>query len=192
VQLGEVAGAAGLERYLLHSLEQVGRGGIPLVTAALAAPARLGELDRLCDASLTNHVANRASRAQGRAWIAAAAAAFGGALRELRMRIREDAGLSGHLSPVFGVVSAALDIPREESRRLFLFLHLRGLVSSAVRLSLIGPMEGQAMQYRLSDALLAVEARSAALTEEDIASASPLLDLFQGHHDRLYSRLFSS
>jgi len=37
-----------------------------------------------------------------------------------------------------------------------------------------------------------VLARCGALGEEDLAQTAPLLDLLQGHHDRLYSRLFSS
>jgi urease accessory protein len=191
-QLGEIGGSAGLSRYLAHSIQAAGHALMPLITAAHAEPSRLAALDRLCDAFTTNHVANRASRAQGKAWLAVAAAAFGGeALRELRARVREEA-LPGHLAPVFGAVAALLEVSREETQRLFLFLHLRGLVAAAVRLGLVGPLEAQGLQHRLGDVVEAVRMRAGALGEDDLASPAPLLDILQGHHDRLYSRLFSS
>jgi hypothetical protein len=70
-QHGEVAGRAGLEGWLATSLAQLAHGSLPWVCAAHREPARLAELDELSDAFLTNHVANRASRVQGRAlWLA--------------------------------------------------------------------------------------------------------------------------
>ncbi|MDC3952445.1 urease accessory protein UreF [Polyangium jinanense] len=192
-QLGEITGPSSLERFLLHNLEQAGAGALPIVTAAHASPKRLSDLDRRHDAFLTNHVSNRASRAQGRAWLAAAAHSFGiASLRELRVRAREDESFCGHFAPVFGAVSALLGLERDEAQRLFLFLHLRGLVSSAVRLSLLGPLEAQALQHRLTGSVLAVLSRHAMRGEEDLTTTAPLVDLFQGHQDRLYSRLFSS
>jgi urease accessory protein len=193
MQLGEVTGPSSLERFLLHHLEQAGTGALPVVTTAHVLRDDIREVDRRYDAFLTNHVANRASRAQGRAWLTAASAAFGGAaLCELRARAREDEGFCGHFAPMFGAVAALLEVALEDAQRLFLFLHFRGLVSSAVRLSLVGPLEAQAMQHRLSDAVESVRERCSMLGEEDIASAAPLLDLLQGYQDRLYSRLFSS
>ncbi|MDC0739756.1 urease accessory protein UreF [Polyangium mundeleinium] len=192
-QLGEITGPSSLERFLLHNLEQAGAGALPMVTAAHTSPERFPALDRRQDAFLTNHVANRASRAQGRAWLAAASHSFGiASLRELRARSREDKSFCGHFAPLFGAIAARLGLSRGDAQRLFLFLHLRGLVSSAVRLSLLGPLEAQALQYRLTGAVLAVLARHETRGEEDLATTAPLVDLFQGHQDRLYSRLFSS
>lgn len=192
-QLGEVKGPASLERFLRQSIEQAGAGALPVVTAAHAAPARLTSLDRRYDAFLTNHIANRASRAQGRAWIAATSATFGTKdLMLLRARAREADGFCGHFAPVLGAASAWLDLTAEEAQRLFLFVHLRGLVSSAVRLSLVGPLEAQALQHRLSAAVESTRARHATTAVEDLATTAPLVDLFQGYQDRLYSRLFSS
>ncbi len=193
MQIGEVTRPSSLEVFLVHNLEQASSGGLPIVTAAHTSPDRIDTLDRRYDAFLTNHVANRASRAQGRAWLAATASAFGtAALRELRVRAREEEGFSGHLAPVFGAVSALLDLTRLEAQRLFLFVHLRGLVSSAVRLSLVGPLEGQALQYRLSGTVESILSRLATRGSLDLATTAPLVELVQGYQDRLYSRLFSS
>ncbi|EYF00085.1 urease accessory protein UreF [Chondromyces apiculatus] len=191
-QLGEIAGAQGLERTLIQSLHQAARASLPLVLAAHADPSRLAELDHLCDAFTTGAVANRASRAQGRAWLAAAAAAFGiPALGDLRRTLRASLD-PGHLAPVFGAVTAHLALARADAALLFLFLHLRGMVSSAVRLGLVGPLEAQSLQARLAPTLETLRARADGLTEADLATTAPLLDLFQCHHDNLYSRLFSS
>nr|MBA3685930.1 hypothetical protein [Planctomycetota bacterium] len=97
-----------------------------------------------------------------------------------------------HQAPTFGAVCAALGMARIDAQRLYLFLHLRGLVSSAVRLSLIGPLAAQALQHRAGAIGEQVLARCADLGPEDAASTAPLLDIYQGHHDRLYSRLFGS
>jgi urease accessory protein len=70
-QHSEVRNRAELLSFLEASLHQLGRGALPFVTAAYGEPERLDEFDEWCDAFTTNHVANRASRLQGRAFFAA-------------------------------------------------------------------------------------------------------------------------
>jgi urease accessory protein len=76
--------------------------------------------------------------------------------------------------------------------RLFFFHHLRGLLAAAVRLNIVGPMEAQTLQHRLTPQAEAILCRSESLTLDDLAQPAPLLDLWQGAQDRLYSRLFQS
>src|SRR5262249_48193 len=59
--------------YVDQSVWQAGYGALPFVGAAAREPEGLPALDAACDAFLTNHVANRASRAQGRALYGTAA-----------------------------------------------------------------------------------------------------------------------
>jgi urease accessory protein len=135
-------------------------------------------------------VANRASRAQGAALLRAAEVAFAAAA-PLASRARA-ARLACHHAPVHGAVLAALGADADTARRLFLFATVRGVLAAAVRLGLAGPLEAQSLQARLApelaDALRACEA----IGVEEAAAASPLVDLVQGHQDRLYSRLFQS
>jgi urease accessory protein len=146
--------------------------------------------DRWYDATLPNHVANRASRALGQGLLTGAAAAFGReALSDLKTTVRRDR-LAAHLPTITGVVCAAIGLPLTDSQRLFLFLHLRALISTAIRLGIIGPLEAQAVQHRLGPVAEQVLRRCAAIAPADAAGTMPLHDLFQGHHDRLYSRLF--
>jgi urease accessory protein UreF len=76
--------------------------------------------------------------------------------------------------------------------RLFFFNHLRGMMAAAVRLNIVGPMEAQTIQHHLASTAEHVLKQCASLTLDDIAQTSPLLDLWQGAQDRLYSRLFQS
>jgi urease accessory protein len=185
-QHGELPDSAALAAFVTSSLHQFGRGSLPLVIAAHEDPFRLAELDRLCESFTTNHVANRASRLQGRALLASAERIFG-------LPTTPSSGPPyGHFAPVFGVAAAQLQLSREQTGRLCLFLHLRSLIAAAVRLGLVGPLEAQALQFRLSLEAEEVLRRCQNQPVDKIAQTAPLLDLWQGAQDRLYSRLFQS
>ncbi len=191
-QLGEIRTEGELERIVREGLDQAGHTTLPLMSDAYRLPARLPELATLIEATLTNHVARRASLAQGSALLSSSVSAFERqTLRALRQRLLMDA-VPQHYAPLFGVVSRELDVLLDEAQRAWLFIHLRGAISSAVRLGLVGPLAGQALQHRLGPVADDVLKRCAILGSRDVAQTAPLLDLYQGHHDRLYSRLFSS
>lgn len=138
--------------------------------------------DATLDAFLSSPVANRASRVLGRSLRAAAEHVF---------CIQIPAPLR-HQATVFAAVTRALAVPIVDARRLFLFQHLRSVLSAAVRLGIFGPLEAQALQHDLGPSLDAVLERTAALGADDLAQTSPLLELYGARHDTLYSRLFMS
>ena len=189
IQLGAVTGAEGLARFAAEAIWNAAGFGLPFLSAAHAAPEALPEIDHRCDAYTPAHVANRASRAQGEAFLRAAAAAFGGGAGELEALARRER-LPCHLAPVQGAVAARLGVALHDARRLYLFLQLRGIVSAAVRLGLVGSLEAQGVQARLASDAEAAAGEDAA--PEGAAQTTPLLDIYQGHQDRLYSRLFRS
>jgi urease accessory protein len=184
-QHGEVRGRSELISFLEASLLQAGRALLPFVTAAFDEPERLAGFDQLCDAFTINHVANRASRAQGKALLATTQRIFA-------MNQGMSSPPCGHLAPVFGAVMRQLGVSRETAVRLFFFHYLRGLLAAAVRLNIVGPLEAQTLQHRLAPQAEAILCRCELLTLDDIAQPAPLLDLWQGAQDRLYSRLFQS
>jgi urease accessory protein len=204
-QYGEIRNRTELNSYLETSLRQLGRSALPFVTATHEEPERLDEFDRLCDAFLSNHVANRASRLQGRAFLTALERIFkpgpapavspsgngveNGSDPDAR---RMPAPQFAHFAPVFGAGLRHLDVPRETAIRLFFFSHLRGMLAAAVRLNIIGPMEAQTVQHRLAAPAQQIARDCENLSLADIAQTAPLLDLWQGSQDRLYSRLFQS
>ena len=169
-----------------------GRSALPIVTAAHRCRESLGELDRLSDVFLSNPVANRASRAQGRALLTSVARSFRGRdVETLETRIRIE-GLAGHYAPLFGGLFRVLGIEMADTQRAYLFISARGVSSAAVRLGIIGAFEAQAMQAELTAHIDAIVRDCGDLSPDDIAQTAPLIDLFQATQDRLYSRLFQS
>jgi urease accessory protein len=186
-QHGEVRNRDELILFLDASLEQLGHATLPFVTAAFDSPEQLAEFDSLCDAFITNHVANRASRSQGRAFLSAIERVFKSEIRNPKSEIQ-----FAHFPPVFGACLRRLKMSRETTLRMFFFNHLRGVFAAAVRLNIIGPMEAQMLQHKLSPKAEMILHRCESLSLDDLAQTAPLLDLWQGAHDRLYSRLFQS
>jgi urease accessory protein len=137
-------------------------------------------------------VANRASRAQGRALLASVARSFPDiSMAPLEAQVAAHQ-IAGHHAPLVGAIFRRLSIPLIETQRAFLFTGLRSTTSAAVRLGLIGGYEAQEIQGSLAGAIDEVIRRSGELGPRDIAQTVPLVDLFQSTHDRLYSRLFQS
>jgi urease accessory protein len=181
-----------LEAMIRCQLQAAAHLAAPFVAAAHREPERTPACDDFCDASLNNHVANRASRAQGQAFVLAASRVFvDPALAALTAKLRSCRS-PGHFAPIFGAVTRSLDIHLDRSIMLFLFLQLRGLVSAAVRLGIAGPMEGQGLQWRLGPYAESLAAPAMQRSIHDVAQTAPLLELLQGTQDRLYSRLFQS
>jgi urease accessory protein len=205
-QIGEVNSKAELSAFCEAVLWQAGLGALPFVRAShvahdegfaprpplKAAPSQLAALDALCHAFLGNHVANRASRTQGRAFAATAARVFPRpAVARVDEAVRGRA-LRGHHPVVYGAVLAALGVAAAEAQRLYLHGCLRGVTSAAVRLGLAGPHEAQRLHHELAARADEVLARCEALSIDEIAQPAPLVDLFGATHDRLYARLFLS
>lgn len=134
------------------------------------------------DRFLAGHVANRASRAQGRALAIAA-----DAMLDVRVELP-----CGHLAPTFGAVLARAGLAESDAREVSMFGALRSAVSAAVRLGVVGPLRGQRVLFEVGPVAERALAETAGMRAADARSLSPLVDLAQGAHDRLYARLFQS
>jgi urease accessory protein len=149
-------------------------GALPFLDAAYADGPRA---DRENDVFLSNHIANRASRAQGQAFLLATRELFGPC--ELPF---------GHLAPAWGVVLARARVPLDDARHVFLFGAVRSALSAAVRLGAVGPLRAQRLLLDLHGVI------EHALQEKIDApcGVAPRLEAAQAAHDTLYSRLFQS
>jgi urease accessory protein len=189
-QSGEVTTDAELQRFVADSLWQTGNVVLPLARAAHGGPHRLEELDAQCEAFLTNAVANRASRLQGRALLAACSRIWPtNDLAAIESRCRS---LHGHLAPLAGAVLCSLDVPLRVTERMLLFTAARGVLAAAVRLGIVGPYRAQRLQFECGATLERVLTACADRGLDDLTQTAPLVDLLQSTHDRLYSRLFQS
>lgn len=190
-QLGEIDGEAGLIDFLQAGLRQSARGSLPFVLAALDG-IDLTEVDHACDLFLSSEVANRASRATGRGYLAACGRSLELPPVALIVNRIKEYKLPGHWPTIFGAIARALALGRLETARLFLFVSLRGMISAAVRLGIIGPIRGQAIQFQTYALAESLADRAHDWTMDDAAQVAPLIELSQGAHDRLYSKLFLS
>ena len=197
--------------FLRHSLVQIGRSTLPFISESYHDLDRFQVLDAEFDAFLTNHVANRASRSQGRAFLTAAEIAFRSRLgrstsgslndhEETRRswwltKLRDGMvhpTTATHLPVVFGAVTRLLVIPLATALRIFLYTTQRDLISAAVRLNIVGSLTAQAMQFELIEFTERVATHCETLRSRDAALTASLIDLMHATHDRLYTRLFQS
>lgn len=189
---GTVSGPEAIEEFVRVQLVQLGRAALPFVSAAYERIHPFATLDNFCDSFLSNHVANRASRRQGRSFLATSQTVYQlPRLHELRRQVTEEV-LPGHFAVIFGEVGAALALTREQVERLFVYLALRGFLSSAIRLGALGPTVAQRIQLRLAGHCQEVVHGTLRHGLDEIAQTAPLSEILQAGHDRLYSRLFQS
>lgn len=178
--------------FLYASLRGTACSQLAFVTAGVEEPENTGRIDGFCDAFLSNHVANRASRRQGRSFVMSSARVFRNPSVEKLERRARDNEFPGHFAPMFGVVCGLLGLVARDVRRLYLFTSLRGLISSAVRLGLVGPIEGQGIQYRFGNRCTELADAFEEVPFEEATQINPVQELLQATHDRIYSRLFQS
>lgn len=191
-QAGEIDSAASLHHFLRAGLLQSLSAAAPFVAAAYDDPGRVWEIDARCDAFLSSVVANRASRRQGQAILASSLSILGSpGLAELRAQAFETSR-AVHLPPLFGAIARLSGLPRDVTLSTFLFASVRTVISAAVRLGIVGPMQAQAMQRSFAQEAASLAAMVPPLPHSEAAQTAPLLDLYQGLHDRLYSKLFQS
>ena len=192
VQHGHVTDGAGLHAFALQALAQCARSALPIVTAAHHEPEDVEDLDELSDVFLSNPVANRASRAQGRALLTSVMRSFPNArLARIEATVKAR-GCAGHYAPLFGSTFRALEVNLIDTQRAFLFIAVRGISAAAVRLAIVGGYDAQAIQTDVASHIDANIRENGMLAPHEIALTAPLIDLFQSTHDRLYSRLFQS
>ncbi|KAK4752364.1 hypothetical protein SAY87_021162 [Trapa incisa] len=191
-----VCGTEDLRTFLTHVLENTGSLLLPFVYSASRSPDAdtLRELDRTLDAMLTNEVSRKASIAQGSALMRVAAAAFTEipSLKEMRSHFLGSGSVCFHHAPVFGLICGLLGFDGEMSQRAYVFITMRDVLSAATRLNLVGPLGAAILQHQISDVAEAVVEKWKNRAADDACQTVPLLDVIQGCHGYLFSRLFCS
>lgn len=204
---------AAFDAFLGQSVANVASTALPYVLTAYEQPNQLEDLDNDFDASTPCTVARRASIAQGRAlvgiWEKALLAslprsqtpskarealqAFSASLKS-KPPSTQTLGINTHFAPLFGAVCAALDLSTHETAYLFLLNHAKAVLSAAVRASVMGPYQSQAVlaSGKLQTCINASIDREKSRKVEDAAVTVPTMDLWMGRHELLYSRIFNS
>ncbi|KAI0119654.1 hypothetical protein F4814DRAFT_250522 [Daldinia grandis] len=185
-------------------------------------PATITDLDDALDAAIVCAVGRRASVQQGRALLAIWEKSIGavadprGALAPYAAVLR--AGTSGvdnrsnsnsnssetqlllpppasaHLAPLFGAVASLCGLSLRQTAYVFMLGHVKALVSAAVRAGLFGPYQAQRILAggQVQGLLVEVIAREWETVVEEAGQSVPVMDLWVGRHELLYSRIFNS
>jgi len=101
---------------------------------------------------------------------------------------------NGHLPPLWGIITRILALPLRDTAYLFLFSHARTVVSAAVRASVLGPYQAQSVlaSQELRGRIKELMARYWDTMAEDAGQSAPVVDIWVGRHECLYSRIFNS
>ncbi|KAI8940681.1 hypothetical protein NX059_001950 [Plenodomus lindquistii] len=198
------------ETFLRLSLSTLASTALPYVLTGYRHPEDIETLDNDFDASTPCTVARRASIAQGRALLAVWDRSFKPqytnttssspldaatkALLAFSAAIRTSEHTNAHLAPLWGVVTRILAVPLHDSAYLFLFSHARTVISAAVRASVMGPYQAQAVlaSSELQDRIRGLVDEGWTTSVEDAGQSVPVMDLWVGRHEKLYSRIFNS
>lgn len=213
---------ASFQRFLKLSIASVASTSLPYLLTAYRYPEQLETLDNDLDASTPCTVARRASVAQGRALLSVWERAFQqtyarhpaahscddedvhsrktAALKaianfsEALKSSTDELGPSGHLAPLWGAVCLAMGIDISLAAYVFMLNHAKAVLSAAVRASVMGPYQAQSILASNDLRELIVERiqREWHTKPEDAGQVAPVLDLWVGRHELLYSRIFNS
>ncbi|KAI1645066.1 UreF-domain-containing protein [Daldinia loculata] len=211
------ASASPFSSFLPLSISSYASTALPFTLAAHRDPTpdTVADLDDALDAAIVCAVGRRASVQQGRALLAiweksiAAAADPRGVLVPYAEVLR--AGTAGgggggdgnevlpppasaHLAPLFGAVASLCGLSLRQTAYVFMLSHVKALVSAAVRAGLFGPYQAQRILAggEVQSLLTEVIAREWDTAVEEAGQSVPVMDLWIGRHELLYSRIFNS
>ncbi|KAL7805576.1 hypothetical protein V8C44DRAFT_223859 [Trichoderma aethiopicum] len=102
--------------------------------------------------------------------------------------------VSAHLGPLFGAIAAVVGLSLRQTAYVFLLSHVKALVSAAVRANMFGPYQAQKMlaSEHVQALINALVEREWHTSVEEAGQSVPVMDLWVGRHELLYSRIFNS
>ncbi|KAH8663989.1 hypothetical protein BX600DRAFT_358549, partial [Xylariales sp. PMI_506] len=216
------AGTGSFLAFLPLSLSAYASTTLPFVLAAHRDPNAVAELDDLLDAATICTVGRRASVVQGRALLSVWDKSFAVGVAEQQARaliasLRSLPGssssnnsnsgassssssssslpqYSAHLAPLFGAVCNLLGLTLHQTAYVFMLSHVKALVSAGVRAAMMGPYVAQRILAAADTQAMIADAveREWSTPVEEAGQRVPVMDLWIGRHEMLYSRIFNS
>ncbi len=93
---------------------------------------------------------------------------------------------------VFGVVAQVAGIVEEDTILGFLHSFVTGLLGAAIRLGVIGHLQGQQLLLNLASDIEFTYNQAQSMSLDEMWSCTPIIDLAQMQHHKLSTRLFAS
>ncbi|KAI9791951.1 MAG: hypothetical protein M1816_003220 [Peltula sp. TS41687] len=204
--------------FLTLSLTSLASTSLPYVLAAhratllsnsnsdSASPTSLASLHETYDATQPCAVARRASLATGKALASVFDRAFAPhhqshqqphpAHQQARQgRRQQQQQQPTHFAPLWGSITATMGLSAEQAAYVYLLNHVKSVLSAAVRIGAVqGPYQAQGLLASdwVRREMERVLERYWDVGVEDAGQTVPVLDLWGGRHERLYSRIFNS
>ncbi|KAK3499552.1 UreF-domain-containing protein [Neurospora hispaniola] len=102
--------------------------------------------------------------------------------------------VSAHLPPLFGAICALVGLSLEQTAYVYLLSHVKALVSAAVRAGMFGPYQAQKTlaSRQVQEMIGALMEKEWERGVEEAGQSVPVMDLWIGRHEVLYSRIFNS
>lgn len=177
--------------YLTH-----GYGTLDATVTAAAwrdwqSPQRLGDLDELLSSYKLFDNARTASTSAGRQ-LTATACDIGIAEHHPYLLAVLDGSTPGHAAVVDGVVQAQLGVAEHLTVLGSLRSMMGSMLSAAVRLGRLGPLQSQRIQLRHVPALVALAHLACERPLTGLSSTSPTLEISGMRHEERSSRLFAT
>ncbi|KAI0123042.1 urease [Xylariales sp. AK1849] len=207
-------GTSSFSTFLPLSLSSYASTTLPFVLAAHRNPPQVADLDDALDAAVICTVGRRASMAQGRALLAVWEKSFAvgvsaearqtiGSLRALPSAATTTSSAGGatdvpsfsaHLAPLFGAICNLLGLTLHQTAYVFMLSHVKALVSAGVRAAMLGPYVAQKIlaSAEVQGMITAMVEREWETAVEKAGQSVPVMDLWVGRHEVLYSRIFNS
>ena len=204
---------ASFSLFLSLSINSVASATIPYIQVAFHHPEHLLALDNDIDASTPCTVARRSSIAQGRALLgiweralrpmtskSSKSDAVDLALSSLSSVIKSSPSRNieiqstGHFAPLWAVVCSSQGLGLYNTAYVFLLNHSKAILSAAVRASVMGPYQAQGwlasewLQHAIKEGMR----KNWNIPVDEAGQSVPVLDLWVGRHELLYSRIFNS
>ncbi|XP_055864101.1 uncharacterized protein LOC106070420 isoform X2 [Biomphalaria glabrata] len=150
----------------------------------------LVHMDKLCEAMSTSHTVRRASSRQGKAF------------REVSLMLYPDMDLAilsalkdlphCHYPVIYGAVFAGLGQDLDTTLTSFMFGITRSLITTLVKLDVVGTLEGQRIQLNLQNAIPDIVERNKCKVLTHACLRFPLVDILQNLQDTFFTKLFYS
>ena len=208
-QLGWISTSTELQHYIWNVLLQTVTSQLPYVNAicqfiiSSSEDSNLVEefckVDAHLTSTMTSHVARRASMVQGSGMFRVFPSTFPEQLKPTIISKLKKCILStknptvcGHAATCWGCICGMLRISPETCMYMYLYTVTRDMINAAIRMNIIGPMEGSYLTNQLCQKLPTLLQHPLNLSLDSVHQVAPLIDILSNAHDRLYTRLFNS
>jgi urease accessory protein len=184
-----------LRNYLYSYLQQAGSAELPFIHSTFHLTEKSPEFQTVAeeyDAQLLVPALHKASAVQGRNWLKLLAAFYPDADLQTIIQWFSTQEIPPHFTLVFTLALQRSGFALEELQAMYLHMLLRDQLSAAIRLGLLGPLEGHQLQHDFYAVFEHILAAQAGKEYGEATRSAFLLDAAQVLHEDIYSKLFQN